>query len=627
MDVVAVHVAVIAGVKVRLAIAEEHADLVAVAIGQFGTDEACVVVNIHVDGSAAGVNIAPGTHTGSPQRGTVFEFSALSFTVGVSLILDHATHKSRIHDRGVLSSQMEVVGQRSQRAAELIRRSGQQIAHDSTACRGFNRGTDCRSVAAVAKRSNRLVALLQRRADRVAVNRHFTAVKESVVAVADKFCTFAEFKLANRCGNINGFGLSRPQRRELILAESSCRHSCRAVGLQGLNVDAAVGQSQSRTVFENNVGIVRRFGRTRYRRGNPIVLTSVGHVKALVKLNRCTLLNRHIAGTERFRHAGYRTAVDFRTARIFVDCRHRELAVAALNQLTNIALSFTLFDSSKTLFLILEFPTLFISQGRLSLQFGNTGFKRCLFIGIFNTTQHNCLFGNGVIPLIIHSVHGHVKRAEELAGTVNRLAEVNNTPTVVVFRSTEFALGNAGQKFVRIVELCLACRREHHVANLRDIHVCAVALQKDSHCAGDMRSGVGSATRLTHARFTGRRVDIGTQHIRRSCDTPPLSNTCAIVRIAAFESRTGTGIVLAPTHDHFVAIGINVNTACGNPILFSFWIVVSICCAIVRILELTITVRKDLNQTVLSCDFIGRVHEVLPAVFLGIFHEEEIFFF
>ena len=142
-----------------------------------------------------------------------------------------------------------------------------------------------------------------------------------------------------------------------------------------------------------------------------------------------------------------------------------------------------------------------------------------------------------------------------------------------------------------------------------------------------MRSGVGSATRLTHGRFTGRRVDIGTQHIRRSCDTPPLSNTCAIVRIAAFESRTGTGIVLAPTHDHFVAIGINVNTACGNPILFSFWIVVSICCAIVRILELTITVRKDLNQTVLSCDLIGRVHEVLPAVFLGIFHEEEIFFF
>ena len=141
MDVVAVHVAVIAGVKVRLAIAEEHADLVAVAIGQFGTDEACVVVNVHVDGSAAGVNITPGTHTGSPQRGTVFEFSALSFAVGVSLILDHATHKSRIDDRGVLSSQMEVVGQRSQRIANLTLRCTDQICKDCAV--GIGRQSIC----------------------------------------------------------------------------------------------------------------------------------------------------------------------------------------------------------------------------------------------------------------------------------------------------------------------------------------------------------------------------------------------------------------------------------------------------------------------------------------------------
>ena len=81
-----------------------------------------------------------------------------------------------------------------------------------------------------------------------------------------------------------------------------------------------------------------------------------------MKLYRTAILDCDITGTERLGQTGNGTTINFGTAGIRVGFSHRQLAVAALDQLTNVTLIFTLFDSRQALFLVPQFPAQLIRE-------------------------------------------------------------------------------------------------------------------------------------------------------------------------------------------------------------------------------------------------------------------------
>ena len=547
MDVVAVHVAVIASVKVRLAIAEEHADLVAVAIGQFGTDEACVVVNVHVDGSAAGVNIAPGTHTGSPQRGTIFEFSALSFTVGVSLVLDHATHKSRIDDRGVLGSQMEVVGQRSQRIANLTLRCANHVSKDCAV--GISHQRIChsslRTVGSIGRR--RLFIAAQSSFDLAVLCIHIDrSVKESVIRINNRVRGSDTFKFfcCHRPRN-TGFGFK--SFFENIAVNRHNSDSCTVGKRERTNLNVLTGHNAVGTALvDRNVNRVISISLvSQFTLHGELVVVGIQDAED-------TTVNRYLAvcysfgfgfrHTKRFSKAKERTFFNSRAAAIGIVARHHERTSTTLGQRTVVEVAVDLgIDRIKTLLVVLGTPSDCVFFADLFLVFVNAndvivGVQKDFtqeFLLVFSQTFHGQLLGIvqsqpcfcGGLPsqffafalvksnlrdvvrpnVKLHRLLVVVEVAKQLAKTVHALVKIGRAPAVTFVNLT---LG-CGPVFVnRVIRIRVRCRRKHDVANLHSTHI-LITRHQNRHCASHVRSSHRGTGRITPSRFASSRINLG----------------------------------------------------------------------------------------------------------------------
>ena len=367
MDVIAVHVTGIAAVEARLAITKEHTNLVAVAIGQFSTNEACVVVDVHVDGSTASINFAPGTHTGCPQHGTVFEFGALGFTVSVSLILNGAPHQSSVNDRGVLGGQVEVAAQRSERVADLALRGTEHFGKDLTAFVSHQGISHVSLTRRGSIGSRRCVVAGDRGVDLavLSINR-YSRIKEGKIG------------FGNRSAVIRQTAFSRHRTRHFFTVVGSKQRilvgndhlDLRAfVERQRTNLNVLTGHNTIGTTFVDRhvnlvfvesvtictIGVILDF--TLHRE---LVIVGINHTEdATVNYNLTvgmsrTIFTRHTEGVV---EAQERTAFNNRTTTISVVTGHHQSTGTALNQLAVIqAVIKLVLNGISTLFVVFLAP-------------------------------------------------------------------------------------------------------------------------------------------------------------------------------------------------------------------------------------------------------------------------------
>ena len=297
---------------------------------------------------------------------------------------------------------------------------------------------------------------------------------------------------------------------------------------------------------------------------------------------RSSVITRH---TEGFGETEKRAAFNRRTATIGVVARHHEGTGTALDEgalIAGVVIGHLVFDGISTFSVCFQQELLFSFADNVARAFfigdigitvlnHKTGTVNDLVIGklgtvrgilhplfVFGTTLVKSNVGDVVRPNVERAFRSHVvvELAEELPRTVHALVEIGHTPTHAIGHFTILTNRTIGIRptfHVGAVSILVIRGREHHVANLKRIHL-VIARHQNTHGTSHVRCGhrrtaPGSITRIA---VIVRRA--GVDGITGSGNRPPFALTCFIEVLDQF-IRTFCNTLLQASN--------------SNPMLFS----------------------------------------------------------